>query len=108
MATLAVSCRRATSATLASRQLGAAAAAPGSHATANREEAPRGASSLLAVAWDPGAAAAAPSWREARVADVALRQETANVAMPSRAQVLVRMRLADKTFQYLTHATALG
>jgi phosphate transport system permease protein len=28
--------------------------------------------------------------------------------MPSRAQVLVRMRLADKTFQYLTHATALG
>jgi phosphate transport system permease protein len=42
------------------------------------------------------------------VADVALRQETANVAMPSRAQVLVRMRLADKTFQYLTHATALG
>jgi phosphate transport system permease protein len=28
--------------------------------------------------------------------------------MPSRAQVLVRMRLADKAFQYLTHATALG
>jgi phosphate transport system permease protein len=28
--------------------------------------------------------------------------------MPSRAQVMVRMRLADKTFQYLTHATALG
>jgi phosphate transport system permease protein len=32
----------------------------------------------------------------------------AEVAMPSRAQVLVRMRLADKAFQYLTHATALG
>ena len=28
--------------------------------------------------------------------------------MPSRAQVLVRMRLADKAFQYLTHATALA
>jgi phosphate transport system permease protein len=28
--------------------------------------------------------------------------------MPSRAQVLVRMRLADKAFQYLTQATALG
>jgi phosphate transport system permease protein len=42
------------------------------------------------------------------VADVALRQETADVAMPSRAQVLVRMRLADKAFQYLTHATALA
>ena len=28
--------------------------------------------------------------------------------MPSRAQVLVRMRLADKAFQYLTHATAIG
>jgi len=28
--------------------------------------------------------------------------------MPSRAQVLVRMRLADKAFQHLTHATALG
>ena len=42
------------------------------------------------------------------MADVALRQETADVAMPSRAQVLVRMRLADKAFQYLTHATALA
>jgi phosphate transport system permease protein len=42
------------------------------------------------------------------VADVALRQEAAEVAMPSRAQVLVRMRLADKAFQYLTQATALG
>jgi len=42
------------------------------------------------------------------VADVALRQESAEVVMPSRAQVLVRMRLADKAFQYLTHATALG
>jgi phosphate transport system permease protein len=42
------------------------------------------------------------------VADVALRQEAAEVATPSRAQVLVRMRLVDKTFQYLTHATALG
>jgi phosphate transport system permease protein len=30
------------------------------------------------------------------------------MAMPSRAQVLVRMRLADKAFQYLTHATAIG
>ena len=28
--------------------------------------------------------------------------------MPSRAQVLVRMRLADKAFQHLTHATALA
>jgi phosphate transport system permease protein len=28
--------------------------------------------------------------------------------MPSRAQVLVRMRLVDKAFQHLTHATALG
>jgi phosphate transport system permease protein len=28
--------------------------------------------------------------------------------MPSRAQVLARMRLADKAFQHLTHATALG
>ena len=28
--------------------------------------------------------------------------------MPSRAQLLVRMRYADKAFQYLTHATALG
>jgi len=28
--------------------------------------------------------------------------------MPSRAQVLARMRLADKAFQYLTHATAVG
>jgi len=28
--------------------------------------------------------------------------------MPSRAQVLVRMRLADKAFQYLTQVTALG
>jgi phosphate transport system permease protein len=42
------------------------------------------------------------------VADVALRQETAEMAMPSRAQVLVRMRLADKAFQYLTQVTALG
>jgi phosphate transport system permease protein len=42
------------------------------------------------------------------VADAALRQEAAEVAIPSRAQVLVRMRLADKAFQYLTHATALG
>jgi phosphate transport system permease protein len=42
------------------------------------------------------------------VADVAVRQEAAEVATPSRAQVLVRMRLVDKTFQYLTHATALG
>jgi phosphate transport system permease protein len=42
------------------------------------------------------------------VADVALRQEAAEVAMPSRAQVLVRMRLADKAFQHLTHATALA
>jgi len=40
--------------------------------------------------------------------DVALRQESAEVVMPSRAQVLVRMRLADKAFQYLTQATALG
>ncbi|HEU0062090.1 MAG TPA: phosphate ABC transporter permease subunit PstC [Hyphomicrobiaceae bacterium] len=28
--------------------------------------------------------------------------------MPSRAQVLARMRLADKAFQHLTHATAIG
>jgi phosphate transport system permease protein len=42
------------------------------------------------------------------MADVALRQESAEVVMPSRAQVLVRMRLADKAFQYLTQATALG
>ena len=42
------------------------------------------------------------------MAEVALRQETAEVAIPSRAQVLVRMRLADKAFQYLTHAMALG
>ncbi len=42
------------------------------------------------------------------MADVALRQETAEMAMPSRAQVLVRMRLADKAFQYLTQVTALG
>jgi phosphate transport system permease protein len=42
------------------------------------------------------------------MANVALRQESAEVVMPSRAQVLVRMRLADKAFQYLTQATALG
>jgi len=42
------------------------------------------------------------------MANVTLRQESAEVVMPSRAQVLVRMRLADKAFQYLTQATALG
>jgi len=42
------------------------------------------------------------------VADAALGQEVAEVAIPTRAQVLVRMRLADKAFQYLTHAMALG
>ena len=42
------------------------------------------------------------------MADVALREGIAEVATPSRAQVLARMRLADKAFQYLTHAMALG
>jgi phosphate transport system permease protein len=42
------------------------------------------------------------------VVDVALRERIAEVATPSRGQVLARMRLADKAFQYLTHAMALG
>jgi phosphate transport system permease protein len=42
------------------------------------------------------------------VADVALHEGIAEVATPSRGQVLARMRLADKAFQYLTHAMALG
>jgi phosphate transport system permease protein len=42
------------------------------------------------------------------LADIALRQQVAEVTVPSRARTLLRMRLVDKAFQYLTHATALG
>jgi phosphate transport system permease protein len=42
------------------------------------------------------------------VADVALQPEAAERVMPSRAQILARMRLTDKAFQYLTQATALA
>jgi len=42
------------------------------------------------------------------VAEIALRQGAAEVAGPPRSQVLARMRLADKGFQFLTHATALA
>ena len=42
------------------------------------------------------------------MAEIALRQELAEVAVPSRARTLLRMRLVDKGFQYLTHATALA